>query len=227
MTLVPLCLYAIPRQCRQAIIKCSCSERQFKVIIGVASLATKSAFSHCQWLVFMSFISCEAVPHNEVKSFHLTSDLYFLVLVFSRDIDEILRSISQETSCERQEHRNKNDPSKLISSHCASMCNIWNFTHTCQKRQGYIFFFVSGYYFLVAQASLVLKCLTKALQRGNLCYATSIHNNIFQLKTVGDIESSCFCLLFRMSCMEIAGLFLLETLSFELQVRFSVRKLLA
>ena len=25
----------------------------------------------------------------------------------------------------------------------------------------------------------------------NLCFATSIHNNIFQLKTVGDIESSC------------------------------------
>ena len=141
MTLVPLCLYyAIPRQCRQAIIKCSCSERQFKVIIGVASLATKSAFSHCQWLVFMSFISCEAVPHNEVKSFHLTSDLYFLVLAFSRDIYEILRSKSQETSCKRQEHRHKNHPSKLISSHCASMCNIWNFTHTCQKRQGYIFF---------------------------------------------------------------------------------------
>ena len=64
----------------------------------------------------------------------------------------------------------------------------------------------------------------------NLCFATSVlyTQQYFSVKNSWRYWvklCSAFCS--EMSCMEIAGLFLLETLSFELQVRFSVRKLLA
>ena len=63
----------------------------------------------------------------------------------------------------------------------------------------------------------------------NLCFATNLYTQqYFSVKNSWRYWvklCSAFCS--EMSCMEIAGLFLLETLSFELQVRFSVRKLLA